>query len=424
MMIAENTTTAKTLTDHLSGNSGKVSFISNEALSNALAFIEKNGLPGKKQEEYKYCDMESVIRKKFSRLQKLKPLKIETEKHKKKDVINVFVINGNYEPGISDPVKDKEIHLCRLSEMPSEHLPKIASIADPSADPFIALNTAYSGDGFFLHVKGRSKSELTVRVYYITTSETIAFVNPRNLIEVESGAKLDLIEEHLNFSKDSIFSNYLSEKIVHSSAILRSVNIQDEKTSGYSVNNNHIRVEAKGYYHNSTITLSGSVVRNNHEVQMNGEYCETHLNGLFLTSGEQLVDNHTLMDHRKPNCESHELYKGVVSDKSTGVFNGKIYVRKDAQKTNAYQSSKNILLSDEGTVNTKPQLEIYADDVKCSHGTSTGKIDESALFYLNARGISRDNANKLLLNAFAGEVLEKIGIEGIKEEIENRSGLN
>jgi len=423
MMIAEKTNTAKSLTDFLTLSSGKVSFIGNDALSKALSYLEKNGLPGKKQEEYKYCDLESVIRKKFSDLKEIRSNEFDSEKIKKKDAINIFVVNGNYEPGISDKVNEKEMFLCKLSDLPSEHLGKITSVADPSTDPFIALNTAYAGDGFYLRA-GKSSSNKTVRVFYISTAEKAFFINPRNLIEVVSGSQLDLIEEHLNFSNDSLFSNYLSEKIVHESAILRTVTIQDEKQNGFSVNNNHIRVDKKGYYHNSTLTLSGSVVRNNHQVLMNGEYCETHLNGLFLTKGEQLVDNHTLMDHQKPNCESHELYKGVVDDKSTGVFNGKIYVRKDAQKTNAYQSSKNILLSDDGTVNTKPQLEIYADDVKCSHGTSTGKIDESAMFYLNARGISRENANKLLLNAFAGEVLEKIGIEGVKEEIENRLGLN
>ncbi|MBK7309650.1 MAG: SufD family Fe-S cluster assembly protein [Sphingobacteriaceae bacterium] len=142
------------------------------------------------------------------------------------------------------------------------------------------------------------------------------------------------------------------------------------------------------------------------------------MNGLFLQKGTQLVDNHTLMDHQVPNCETNELYKGVIKGKSTGVFNGKIYVRKDAQKTNAYQSSKNILLSDDATINTKPQLEIYANDVKCSHGTSTGKVDENALFYLKARGIGDESARKLLLAAFANEVVDKIQIESLRKHLE------
>ena len=146
---------------------------------------------------------------------------------------------------------------------------------------------------------------------------------------------------------------------------------------------------------------------------MDGEHIESHLNGLYLTNGNQVVDNHTLVDHREPNCNSNELYKGIIEDKSSATFNGKIYVRKDAQKTNAFQSNKNILLSDDGTINTKPQLEIYADDVKCSHGTSTGKLDADKIFYLRARGLSEASAKKLLMHAFASEVLD--GIKGMEE---------
>jgi Fe-S cluster assembly protein SufD len=152
-------------------------------------------------------------------------------------------------------------------------------------------------------------------------------------------------------------------------------------------------------------------------VVLNGTHCQANLNGLFTSANTQLVDNHTLMDHRMPHCESNEIYKGIISDKSTGVFNGKIFVRRDAQKTNAYQSSKNILLSDDATINTKPQLEIYADDVKCSHGTSTGRIDQEALFYLKARGIGDDSARKLLLASFAQEIINRIEVESLKEKV-------
>ena len=153
---------------------------------------------------------------------------------------------------------------------------------------------------------------------------------------------------------------------------------------------------------------------------LDGEFTETHLNGLYLTKGTQVVDNHTLVDHRKPNCNSNELYKGIIEDKSAATFNGKIYVRKDAQKTNAFQSNKNILLSDDGTINTKPQLEIYADDVKCSHGTSTGKLDEDKIFYLRARGLSENSAKRLLMHAFASEVVDCIKIEELKNYVEEK----
>jgi Fe-S cluster assembly protein SufD len=242
-------------------------------------------------------------------------------------------------------------------------------------------------------------------------------VNSRNLIELEESSEATIIEEQLIIGKGKVFSNYLSEKFVAENAKLTTVLFQNEGTSGFSVNTSQVEVQGSGRYDNTTVTLSGQLVRNNHNVELLGENAEAHLNGLFSASGTQLVDNHTLMDHQVPHCESNELYKGIVNDKSTGVFNGKIFVRKDAQKTNAYQSSKNILLSDDATINTKPQLEIYANDVKCSHGTSTGKVDENALFYLNARGIGKDSARRLLLNSFALEVIDKIEVESLREKI-------
>jgi len=226
-----------------------------------------------------------------------------------------------------------------------------------------------------------------------------------------------IVEQHVVAGKGKVFNNFLSEKFVSPGAKLVSYTFQNEGEFGYSVNTHQVKVDRDGHYDNCTVTLSGQVVRNNHNVVLAGENSQAHLNGLFSSKGSQLVDNHTLMDHQVPHCESNELYKGIINDKSTGVFNGKIYVRKDAQKTNAYQSSKNILLSNDATINTKPQLEIYADDVKCSHGTSTGKIDEAALFYLNARGIGKESGRKLLLASFAQEVINKIEVESLKDLI-------
>jgi Fe-S cluster assembly protein SufD len=169
----------------------------------------------------------------------------------------------------------------------------------------------------------------------------------------------------------------------------------------------------------TTISLNGGLIRNNLNILIEGEYCETYMNGLSYVKGKTHMDHHTLADHRKPNSYSNELYKGLYDENSTGVFNGKIYVRQNAQKTNAYQQNRNVLLSEKASVYTKPQLEIWADDVKCSHGATTGKLDETALFYMRARGISEAEARKLLLKAFANEVIEKIEVEELKEYVEN-----
>ena len=205
--------------------------------------------------------------------------------------------------------------------------------------------------------------------------------------------------------------------VLNENSKLKSYRLQNEDENSHQVNTVQVNVNRYANYITNTFTFNGALVRNNLNVELASDLCESHLNGLFISSGTKLIDNHTLVDHQKPNCESNELYKGIAKDKSTGVFNGKIYVRKDAQKTNAYQSSKNILLSEDATINTKPQLEIYADDVKCSHGTSTGKVDEAALFYLKSRGIGDENARKLLLQAFAQEVIDKIEIEELKEKV-------
>jgi Fe-S cluster assembly protein SufD len=195
--------------------------------------------------------------------------------------------------------------------------------------------------------------------------------------------------------------------------------VQDEQ-EGELLNNTCVYQEKQSVFNTNNFTLSGSFVRNNLTIVLDDEFIESHLNGLYITNGNQVVDNHTLVDHRKPNCNSNELYKGIVDERSSATFNGKIFVRKDAQKTNAFQSNKNILLSDDGTINTKPQLEIYADDVKCSHGTSTGKLDADKIFYLRARGLSEASARKLLMHAFASEVVNLIKIEELRVLIENR----
>jgi Fe-S cluster assembly protein SufD len=310
------------------------------------------------------------------------------------------------------------LHINAFSSLGPDAREKIASVAGLQSDAFIALNTAFAGNGFHLKIEKDTVIPMPLHILYITSASSQAIVNPRNLIELEENSEVTLIEQQVVTGPGKIFTNFLSEKFVSQNARLYSYTFQDEGNNGFSVNTSQVQVERHARYDQTTVTFSGQLVRNNHHVILTGENSEAHLNGLFLARGTSLIDNHTLMDHQVPHCESNELYKGIVNDKSTGVFNGKIFVRKDAQKTNAYQSSKNILLSDDATINTKPQLEIYADDVKCSHGTSTGRIDEDALFYLNARGIGKENARKLLLGAFAREVINKIHVDALREKIE------
>ncbi len=422
-MLAEKTNTAQQLMDSLNGFAGKVNFINDTALTESLRHLEVAGLPTNKHEDYKYCNLDAILKREFKNLGAAKEKQFATKDYKLEDTITLVVVNGNYNEALSDKMIVKGLHVSAFTNLSAQEKANVTSLTPLAHDAFISLNTVFSGQGFYLTVEKNADLQIPIHILYINSSEAETLTHPRNFIQLEQGASATIIEHFVNVGEAKVFTNFLSEKRIDTNANLTAYTVQDEGKHGFAIHTNQVSVARDGNYTNSTFTLSGQVVRNNHNVVLAESNCQAHLFGLFQINETQLVDNHTLMDHQMPHCESNELYKGVIDGKSTGVFNGKIYVRKDAQKTNAYQSSKNILLSDDATINTKPQLEIYADDVKCSHGTSTGKIDEQALFYLNARGIGRDSANRLLLQAFAGEVTDKIEVESLKQLVETKLGF-
>lgn len=416
----QNTTTAKLISEF---ESLKHSFSGDSSLrEHAMdAFLEQ-GIPGRKHEEYKYLNMELALKGDVSNSSK--SISAEFIKNAKiiKDAIVVVIINGKFSvenTNFNNNVKGLEIiDLAEASENPAfqKHY---AQYADIKSDPFIALNTAMAAGGIFIHVEKNAVVELPVHIIHITSASGYMVVHPRNLIVLEENSQAKIIESFVSAEGSArVFNNALCEISVDVNAQLEHYKIQEENEAGSLMNTTQVIQKGSSVFSTNNFTLSGSLVRNNLTIVLDDERIETHLNGLYLTKGNQSVDNHTLVDHRKPNCNSNELYKGIIEDKSTATFNGKIYVRKDAQKTNAFQSNKNILLSDDGTINTKPQLEIYADDVKCSHGTSTGKLDEDKIFYLRARGLSEASAKKLLMHAFASEVVENIKIEELRDYVE------
>lgn len=418
-MIAEKSIVTQNILEQLQKYSGKIAFIPDAEIVSAIRHLEEKGMPNNKHEDYKYCNIESYIRKEFKNIEQAfdEVSNADITPHKLDDAINVVVLNGAYNEALSEKIIVKGITVKSLNELSSAEKALIASQAKSDVDPLIALNTAFCGNGMFLQIEKSNIVPMPIHVIYVNSSSASSLINTRSFIYAQQCAEATLVESFVNIGSAKVFSNYVSEKRLDENAKLTCFTFQNEGALSYSVNTNQVRVHKYANYNNTTITLSGELVRNNHNVELASDYCEAHLNGLFITNGTQLVDNHTLIDHQKPNCESNELYKGIAKDKSIGVFNGKIYVRKDAQKTNAYQSSKNILMSDDATINTKPQLEIYADDVKCSHGTSTGKVDEEALFYLKTRGVGEASARKLLLQAFAQELIDKIEVESLKERV-------
>lgn len=418
-MIETKSNITQNVLEQLQKNSNKIAFMPDDEIVSAIRCLEENGLPNNKHEDYKYCNVEAVLRKEFKQVSQnfnslsntdINPLKLE-------EAINIVVVNGNYNEDLSEKIIVNGITVSSLSELSSTDKKHLSSVAKSNTDTLIALNTAFCGNGVYLKIEKNNIIPMPLHIIYVNSGNAEIITNLRSLIHIETNAQATLVESFYNIGNSKVFSNFVSEKIIDENAILKCSTFQNELEHSYSVNTNQVLVYKNANYTNHTFTLSGEMVRNNHNVVLAGSNCEVHLNGLFAAIGTQLIDNHTLIDHQVPNCESNELYKGIAKNKSTGIFNGKIFVRKDAQKTNAYQSSKNILLSDDATINTKPQLEIYADDVKCSHGTSTGKIDTEALFYLKARGIGDEMAKKLLLQAFAQELIDKIEIDSLKERV-------
>jgi Fe-S cluster assembly protein SufD len=413
-MIAEKINTVQRIIGQISASCGKADFISDELIVSGMKFLEEHSIPDNKHEEYKYCNLGGVFRKEFSQLTQefTRPAEIKT--HRIEGAINLFIVNGKFEPELSDSLPEG-ISISKFSALEKRHRELPGSLSFPYADVFTALSSVYSPDGMFLHFQAKLKPGKPVHLIYISSASSESFLQIRNFCLLEENTEVELLESQVSGSTGKIFTNYLSEKMLKRDARLNSVMIQHEGQKNYGVNNTKVSIEGGAAYFNTTITTGGQLVRNNHEAILKGRDAEAHLNGFFIATGNSLVDNHTLMDHRVADCMSNELYKGIARDKSTGVFNGKIFVRRDAQKTNAYQSSKNILLSDEASIFTKPQLEIYANDVKCSHGTSTGKLDENALFYLNSRGIGKEKARKMLLRSFAEEVFATIRSEMIRD---------
>jgi Fe-S cluster assembly protein SufD len=393
----------------------------------AMESFYKQGIPTRKQEEYKYTRVDLMLKGEFnfSTNKNCSDSQIEPLKFLK-DAYVVVIENGIFIEGSSNLQNLPEgLTICSLVDAVKSNSPVFekhyAQYAKVNTDPFIALNTAMTKDGVFIHVAKNVVIEKPIHIVHLSTAFENTIIHPRNLIVVDENAQAKIIESFETVdSKAKVFSNALTEIVVDQQAIVDHYKIQDESELGYLMNTTQVIQQKQSVFSTHTFTLSGSFVRNNLTLVLDDEYIESHLNGLYLTTGDQVVDNHTVVDHRKPNCNSNELYKGIIDGKSTATFNGKIFVKKDAQKTNAFQSNKNILLSETGTINTKPQLEIYADDVKCSHGSTTGKLDADKIFYLRARGLSTESAKKLLMHAFASEVVNTIKIEALREYIKGK----
>jgi Fe-S cluster assembly protein SufD len=303
------------------------------------------------------------------------------------------------------------------SSLLERHLARHASV---EASPFTALSTAFMSDGGFVHVPRNVELSHPVHLLFVTTSKAAgAVTHPRNLLVVGSGARASVIESYVTLGEGaSYWTNAVTEVVAGANSWIEHTRIQRESEGAYHVGLTHVEQERDSHYRSFSLAMGGALARHNLTARLNGENVETLMYGLYLTRGQQVVDNHTAIHHDQPNCRSWEVYKGVLDGHSRAVFNGKVFVKPEAQKTDAKQTNRNLLLSDNAKVDTKPQLEIFADDVKCTHGATVGRLDDIALFYARSRGVPAAVAQLLLTYAFAAEVTSEVVLQPVREELE------
>ncbi len=414
-MIAEKTDIKQTF---LEGMSPSVGF-SAEVIADALAAIDTGHFPVSKEEYWKYTRPTKILNSTFVKGESGQALDITPYKVPGLDAWRVILVNGVFRADLSELVGLPEgleiIDLAHAnsSAVANQYLGKLALNEDRI---FTAINTAYATGGVVIIANEKVVTPKPIHIIHLqATNDGIS--QPRVLLVAKKNSHLQVIQSYKSTVNTRTFTNSVVEIVVEQNAKLEYNKVQIENEESLQLATEQVYQERDSFFSINTITLNGSWVRNNLNIVIDGENCETHLNGIYPLSGHQHVDNHTLVDHRQPHCVSYELYKGILGDNSTGVFNGKVFVRRDAQKTNAFQQNANIVLSENAQVNTKPELEIYADDVKCSHGCTTGQFDDEAVFYLRSRGISEQSARNMLVYAFAGEVLDKINIEPLRQQV-------
>ncbi|MEX1382525.1 Fe-S cluster assembly protein SufD [Lutibacter sp.] len=394
--------------------------------SKAILNFEKEGFPTKKDEEWKYTSLNSILKNDYSLFPKTK--KAVEFKNVKEYSINeiesytLVFIDGVFSSFLSETTHD-DCDVCVLSSALTR--PKYKMVVDnyfntiaKNNNSLTELNTAFSVEGAFINIPKNTIVPKPIQILNFSTgSEKEVMLQPRNLVVVGENSHVQIIERHQNLSKNAVLTNAVTEIFVHKRAIVDYYKIQNDTENSSLIDSTFVSQKQQSVASVHTYSFGGKLTRNNLEFYQEGEHITSHLNGISILNKKQHVDNHTVVNHKFPNCESHELYKGIYADKSTGVFNGKVIVQQAAQKTNAFQQNNNILIDDGASINSKPQLEIFADDVKCSHGCTIGQLDESALFYMQTRGIPKKEAKALLLFAFGNDVVEKIKIPQLKTRI-------
>jgi len=395
----------------------------------AMARFLELGFPTSKHEEWRFTNIAPLTKIQF------KPAPHRSVSSVTREAIEKFTIgemkcnklvflNGHFVDELSSMeilpkgaiVSSLAMAVKRDGDLLYRHLGKYVNGGE---NGFTALNSGFMQDGAFVHIPDDVVVDEPLHLLFVSTGGESSFIStPRNLIIAGKNSQLSIVESYVSLASMPYLTNTVTEMVAGEQSVIEHDKLQDESLNAFHVGTTHFQQFAGSNVVSNSIALGGSIVRNNVTSVLAGEGIECTLNGLSLATGQQLVDNHTAIDHAMANCVSHELYKSVLDGKSRGVFNGKIFVRKDAQKTDAKQTNKTLLLSDDATMNTKPQLEIFADDVKCTHGATVGQLDEEQVFYLRSRGMSLDTARDILTVAFANDVVSRIHVDALREQLD------
>ena len=393
--------------------------------SKAIKKFEYEGFPTKKSESWKYTSLKRTLKYDY----KLFP--------SKKDIIDfkdiqdylindiesykIIFVNGKYYSNLSETTHEG-MDICILSSAltQSKYDLIIENYFDKISkkDGITSLNTAFSQEGAYIHIPKNIQVDKPIQILHFSTGENESLMfQPRNLIVIDENSHVEIIERYQSITNNNVLVNSVTEIYVNKKSNVKHYKIQNDKKSSSLIDNTFVSQEYSSSYNLHTFSFGGDLTRNNLNIFQNDQRIESTINGITIIDDEQHVDHNTLIHHKEPNCTSHQDYKGIYGGRSVGVFNGRVLVEKEAQKTNAFQANNNVLISDKASINTKPQLEIFADDVRCSHGCTIGQLDNNALFYLRSRGIPEKEATALMMFGFANKVLVSVQNQEIKSMI-------
>ena len=396
-----------------------------QARESAIAQFERLGFPTTRNEQWRFTSIAPIAERTFTRPQN-SVVKVSGKQSAplSSPVAHVVCLNGRFAAGLSQLDKlPKGVQIlgleAALASNPARLEPYLAKLSVTQTNAFTSLNTAFLSDGVVIFIDRHIVLEQPIEVTFVSAAQAAMTVShPRLLVVAGEGSQMTILERYVGTG--IAFTNAVGEIWLGASAVVDHYKLQEEPEDSFHIASMFLHSARSGTFSSHSLTFGGGLVRNDVVATLNGEGIDCTLNGLYVARGTQLVDNHTTIDHAMPHCNSHEIYKGILGEKSRAVFNGKIIVRPDAQKTDAKQTNKALLLSDDAVIDTKPELEIFANDVKCTHGAAIGQLDDAAMFYLRSRGLGVEESRAMLVHAFAGDILNRVKIEPVRAYLEDK----